>query len=77
MNIFGGMKTLWIFFFGGGGSSQNWSIFRVISMHSRVSSLGQGTEWGTIFWIAKIFQYFFGVLEIPDIFWGEWARVYV
>ena len=46
-------------------------------MHSRVSSLGQGTEWGTIFWIAKIFQYFFGVLEIPDIFWGEWARVYV
>ena len=25
MNIFGGMKILWIFF---GGSSQNWTIFR-------------------------------------------------
>ena len=42
----------------------------VISMHFRVSSLGQGTEWGIIFWIAKILKYFFGVLEIPDIFWG-------
>ena len=25
MNIFGGIKILWIFF---GGSSQNWTIFR-------------------------------------------------
>ena len=25
MNIFGGMKILWIFF---GGSSQSWTIFR-------------------------------------------------
>ena len=72
MNIFGGMKTLWRFFFGGGGSSQIGLYLGVISMHSRVSSLGQGTEWGIIFWIAKIFKYFFGVLEIPDIFWGEW-----
>ena len=39
-------------------------------MHFRVSSLGQGTEWVIIFWIAKIFKYFFGVLEIHDTFWG-------
>ena len=36
-------------------------------MHFRVSSLGQGTEWGIIFWVAKISN-IFGVLEIPDIF---------
>ena len=54
MNIFWGMKTLWIFF----GSSQNCSIFRVISIHFRVSSLGQGTEWGIIFWVAKISNFF-------------------
>ena len=35
----------------------------VISMYSRVSSLGQGTEWGIIFWIAKIFKYFLGCLK--------------
>ena len=35
---------------------------------------------GDNFLIAKIFKYFFGVLEIPDIFWVNgrcWARVYV
>ena len=36
MNIFGGMKILWIFFFGGGGSSQDRANLRVISMHFRV-----------------------------------------
>ena len=59
MDIFGGHHKIGLY-------------LGVISMHSRVSSLGQGTEWGIIFWIAKIFKYFFGVLEIPDIFWGEW-----
>ena len=39
-------------------------------MHFRVSSLGQGTEWGIMFWITKNFKYFYGVLEIPDIFFG-------
>ena len=33
MNIFGGMKILWIFL---GGSSQNWASLRVISMQFRV-----------------------------------------
>ena len=34
MNIFLGMKILWIFF----GSSQNWTVFRGLSMHFRVFS---------------------------------------
>ena len=37
-----------------GGSSQNWTIFRVHSMHFRVFSKGQGTDRGDIFWVAKI-----------------------
>ena len=44
-------------------------------MHFRVSSLGQGTEYGIIFWLLKFQLFFFGgggVLEIPDIFGGEW-----
>ena len=62
MNIFGDIKFLLIFL----GSSQNWPIFRVISMHFRFFSF--------FFWLVK-FQIFFGLLEIPDIFWGE--RSYV
>ena len=38
-------------------------------MHYRVFSSGQGTELGYYFGLLK-FQIFFGVLEIPDIFWG-------
>ena len=38
-------------------------------MHFRVFSYGQGTEWRIFFGLLK-FQIFFGVLEIPDIFWG-------
>ena len=34
----------------------------------KVSSLGQGTEWWIILWVAKISNIFLGVLEIPDIF---------
>ena len=39
-------------------------------MHFRVFSYGQGTEWG-IFFYTKISNIFLGVLENPDIFWGE------
>ena len=43
------------------GSPQNWPIFRGhFSMHFRVFSLGQGTEWGI----------FLGVAKISNIFWG-------
>ena len=66
MNTFGGMKILWIFF----GSSQNWASLRVISMHLRVFFKGKVQNWD-IFWVAKISN-IFRVLEILDIFWGEW-----
>ena len=53
MNIFwGGFKDLVdTYFF---GSSQNWTVFRVISMH------GQGKEWGM----------FLGVANFSNIFGG-------
>ena len=50
------MKILRIFF---GGSSQNWAIFRVISMHFRVFFKVKGTELG----------YFFGLLKFQIFFW--------
>ena len=65
MNIFWGMKTLWIFF---------WAIglyLGIISIHFKVFSEGQGKKWGIYFWVAKISNIFFAVFEIPDIFWGE------
>ena len=66
MNIFGGyedfMDILW-------GLSQNRVSIRVISMHFRVFFKVKVKNWD-IFWGCKNFKYFFGVLEIPDIFWG-------
>ena len=61
------MKTLWIFL----GHHKIGLYLGVISMHFRVSSLGQGTEWRVIFCVAKISN-IFGVLEIPDISWCGW-----
>ena len=43
----------------------------VVSMQCRIFSLGQGTDWGIFFWIAKISNIFVWVLEIADIFLGE------
>ena len=65
---FGGMKILWIFF---GGHHKIGLYFEDISMHFRVFSEGQGTEWRIFFWVAKISNIFLGVLEILDIFGGE------
>ena len=46
----------------------------VISMHFRVFSLGQGTEWGIFLGFAKIPNTFW-VLEIPNLFfWGGGGR---
>ena len=42
----------------------------VIFMHFRVFSKGQGTESGIFFGVAT-FKYFWGLLEIPNIFWDE------
>ena len=51
----------------------------VISVHFRVFSLGQGTEWGIIFGVAKISNIFFEVFEIFDfgINGRCWARAYL
>ena len=51
------------------GSSQNWASLRVISMQFRVFFKVKVQELG-YFWGLLKFQIFFGVLEIPDIFFG-------
>ena len=51
------------------GSSQNWASFRFISMHLRVFFKVKDTELGYFLGLLKL-QIFFGVLDIPDIFWG-------
>ena len=61
------MKILWIFF---GGHHKIGLNLAVISMHFRVFSSGQGTEWGYFFGVGKISNTFWGVLVIPDILWG-------
>ena len=70
MNIFWGMKTMVIFFWG----SDNIGLYLgVISMHFWVFSEGQGTEWGIFFGGCKNFKYFLGCLKslIFIFFWGE------
>ena len=56
INIFGGMKILWIFFW---GHHKIRLYLVVICMHFRVFSFGQGTESG-IFLVAKILNIFWG-----------------
>ena len=65
MNIFLGnedfVDIFFFFFFGGGGGHHKIGLYLgVISMHFRVFSQGQGTEWGIFFRVAKI----------SNIFWG-------
>ena len=65
------MKILWIcfvFFWGGGGHHKIGLYLGVISMHFRVKVQNMGIFLG----VAKITNIFWGVLEIPDIFLGEW-----
>ena len=55
---------------GGGGSSQNWTIFRgsflcILGSFLRVKVQNEGYFFG-----CQNFKYFLGVLEIPDIFFG-------
>ena len=64
---FWGMRTSWIFF---GGHHKIGLYLGVISMHFRVLSESQGTEWGIFLGVAKISNIFFGVFELPDMFWG-------
>ena len=53
-----------------GGSSQNWTIFSGNFMHFRVFFFRSRYKIGDIFGGCQNFKYFFGVLEIPDIFGG-------
>ena len=74
-NILGGFQKTE--YFGGyedfvdflGGHHKIGLYLEVISMHFRVFSEGQGTEWRIFFGLLK-FQIFIWVLEILDIFWG-------
>ena len=43
----------------------------VISMHFRVFSKGQGTEWGIFSWVAKISNISISCLKFLILFWGE------
>ena len=56
---FGGMKIMWIFF---GGHYKIGLNLEVISMHFRLSSEGQRTEW----------RIFFGLLKFQIFIWGAW-----
>ena len=70
------MKILWIFL---GGHDKIGLYLGVISMYFKVFLKVIVQNWD-LFWVAKISN-IFGVLEIPDIFWGVkgrcWAKAYV
>ena len=68
MNIFWGMKILWIFF---------WVITKLDYIQgSFLCLLGsflkvKGTEWGVFFGVAKISNIFLGCLKFLIFLWGE------
>ena len=71
------MKILWIFF---GVITKLDYIKRsfLCILGSFLKDMVQNGDW-VFFWLLKI-QIFFGVLKIPDIFWGDgrcWVRAYV
>ena len=65
MNIFGGMKILWIFL----GSLQNWTILRGHFYAFQGLFLRSRYRMGIFLGLLKI-KIFFGVFEIPDMFGG-------
>ena len=77
MNIFGGMKIFWIFFLCHPKIGLVLGLFLCILRYFlKVNIQNRDILFG-----CKNFKYFFGVLEISDIFWGVngrcWARAYV
>ena len=70
LNMFLDMKILWILF---GGHHKFRLYSGVISMHLRVFSLSQSTEWGIFIWVAKISNNFWGCLKFL-IFLGMKGR---
>ena len=67
MNIFGYEVFVDIFW----GHHKIGLYLRVISMHFRVFSKGQGTEWRIFFGVAKISNIFLGCLKFLIFFGGE------
>ena len=61
------MKILWTFF---GVHHKIGLYLGVISMHFSFFFLRSRYRLGNIFFGLVNFQIIFGVLEIPDIFWG-------
>ena len=53
-----------------GGSSQNWTSFRLITMHFRAFFKSKVQNWD-IFGVAKISNIFLGCLIFLIFFWGE------
>ena len=66
--IFGGMKILWILFW---GHHKIELYLGVISMHFRVF-LKVKVQKGCIFWVAKISNIFWGCLIFSIFFLCEW-----
>ena len=62
------MKILWIFL----GVIANWTIFRGHLYAFYGLFLRSRYRMGDLFFGLLNFKYFLGVLEIPDIFFGEW-----
>ena len=60
MNTFWGMKILWIFFFLGGGVSQNWTTFRGHLYAFQGLFLRLMYRLGDIFGVAKTSNIFLG-----------------
>ena len=61
LNIFGGKKILWIIFW---CHHKIGLYLEVISMHFRVFSEGQGTEW----------RICFGLLRVQILIWGNFVN---
>ena len=66
MNIFGGLKILWIFF---GVTTKLAYILGSFLFILGYFLKGKVQNGGYFLGLLK-FQIFFGMLEIPDIFWG-------
>ena len=63
--FFWGIKILWIFFW---GQHKICLYLGIISMHFRVVSSGQVTEWGIFFGVVKISNIFLGCLKFLIFF---------
>ena len=77
-DFLGGMNILWIFF---GDHHKIGLYLEVISMHFRVFSEGQGTEWKIFLGSAKISNIYLGCLKFLIFFFlmnGRcWVQAYV